>query len=133
MEASFKSNHVTVNFEEKSTSKVMQLHNELTQVIINLLKNSVDQFMEVKTENPIINITTEEFDTTCYISLCDNAGGIPEDVINRIFDPFFTTKDIGQGTGMGLDIVKKIINRHKGDIRVESEPGKTIFTVCLPK
>jgi signal transduction histidine kinase len=52
--------------------------------------------------------------------------------MSRIFDPFFTTKKVGEGTGIGLDIVDRIVKRHNGEIKVNSEPGRTEFSVCIP-
>jgi two-component system NtrC family sensor kinase len=62
----------------------------------------------------------------------DNGPGIPADVMPRIFEPFFTTKPKGEGTGLGLGIVKQIVDKHGGKIDVTSKPGCTRFTVCLP-
>jgi signal transduction histidine kinase len=73
--------------------------------------------------NPPDHIVLKVSDTGC---------GIPEDLRRRIFDPFFTTKSVGEGTGLGLDTVGRIVRRHHGFIEVESEPGKTCFTVRLP-
>ena len=64
--------------------------------------------------------------------IIDNGGGIPKEIISRIFDPFFTTKKVGEGTGIGLDIVNRIVKRHKGEIKVNSVPGRTEFSVCIP-
>ena len=55
-----------------------------------------------------------------------------KEIQSRIFDPFFTTKKVGEGTGIGLDIVMRIVKRHNGEIKVFSEPGKTQFSVCIP-
>ena len=69
-----------------------------------------------------------------YVDIQDNGAGIPAEVKDRIFDAFFTTKPPGSGTGLGLDISYNIVvSKHRGDITVESEPGKTTFTVMLPK
>ena len=62
----------------------------------------------------------------------DDGPGIPPDVKSRIFDPFFTTKPVGKGTGLGLDIVRRLVDRNDGSIEVESEPGRTEFRVALP-
>ena len=62
----------------------------------------------------------------------DDGPGIPEDIRSRIFDPFFTTKEMGKGTGMGLEVVQRIVQQHHGSIKVISEPGKTEFVVCFP-
>ena len=68
----------------------------------------------------------------CRYALLDDGPGVPEDIQSRIFDPFYTTKDIGKGTGLGLDVVKRIVERHKGSINLKSVPGKTTFMVCFP-
>ncbi len=67
------------------------------------------------------------------VEIADTGPGIAPEVQRRIFEPFFTTKDVGQGTGLGLDISYRIVvRRHHGDIRVQSEPGDTRFVVLLP-
>ena len=66
------------------------------------------------------------------IAITDTGTGIPEEIQQRIFEPFFTTKAAGEGSGLGLDIAKKIIDKHGGCIMVDSVPGKTTFTVTLP-
>jgi len=66
------------------------------------------------------------------VDVCDSGSGIPEDVRARIFEPFFTTKDVGAGSGLGLHIVRSIVDRHAGRIEVASVPGRTCFTVTLP-
>jgi signal transduction histidine kinase len=62
----------------------------------------------------------------------DNGAGIPAGVRDRIFDPFFSTKAIGEGTGLGLDIVRRLVQRHNGRIEFDSNPGRTEFRVILP-
>jgi signal transduction histidine kinase len=67
------------------------------------------------------------------VEISDSGDGIPKEVRNRVFEPFFTTKGVGEGTGLGLDIARRIVKqRHGGDIRVDSEPGRTRFRVRLP-
>ncbi|PJZ61152.1 sensor histidine kinase, partial [Leptospira adleri] len=66
------------------------------------------------------------------VQIEDNGPGIPQKIQDRIWDPFFTTKDQGEGTGLGLGIVKGIVEKHKGKISLTSVPGKTIFRVELP-
>jgi signal transduction histidine kinase len=66
------------------------------------------------------------------VEISDSGSGIPEDVRARIFEPFFTTKDVGAGSGLGLHIVRSIVDRHAGRIEVASAPGRTSFTVTLP-
>lgn len=101
---------------------------ELNQVWTNLLDNAIFA-LDAGGE---IEITTASNEREVKIHFKDNGCGIPENIVNRIFDPFFTTKKVGQGTGIGLDTVKRIITRHNGDIKVKSEPGKTEFIICLP-
>jgi signal transduction histidine kinase len=66
------------------------------------------------------------------VSVTDNGPGIPEAIRDRIFDPFFTTKPVGKGTGLGLDIVRRLVQRHNGQIELTSRPGRTEFRVTLP-
>ena len=66
------------------------------------------------------------------VDIIDNGPGIPPEVKSRIFDPFFTTKPVGEGTGLGLDTVYRIVRQHRGDVRVDSHPGETHFQVRLP-
>ena len=101
---------------------------ELNQVWTNLIDNAVDAMDEGGT----LRIEAERVGSHVEIRFTDDGSGIPEDMQARIFEPFFTTKDVGQGTGLGLDIVRRIITaRHGGSIDVESEPGRTTFTLRL--
>ncbi len=101
---------------------------ELNQVWTNLIHNAL-QAMKNK---GILTISTQLLDNQIAVSIADNGSGIPEEIQPRIFEPFFTTKPAGEGSGLGLDIVRKIIDKHQGAIEVNSQPGKTIFTVLLP-
>jgi signal transduction histidine kinase len=67
------------------------------------------------------------------VEICDDGPGIPDDVVGKIFNPFFTTKPFGEGTGLGLDLARRIVvEKHHGDLRVASTPGDTRFIVLLP-
>jgi signal transduction histidine kinase len=66
------------------------------------------------------------------VRIIDDGSGIPDQIRERIFDPFFTTKPLGQGMGLGLDMVRKLIRHNDGEISVESRPGRTEFCVALP-
>ncbi len=102
---------------------------ELNQVWTNLLHNSI-QAIEGKGK---ITIDVKEVDNYIKITLIDTGKGIPEEIKEKIFTPFFTTKAAGEGTGLGLDITRKIIEKHNGKIDFESELGKgTTFNVFLP-
>ncbi len=104
----------------------------INQVFMNLISNSIDA---VKESSGVINVSAKELTSGMIrIEVGDNGTGIPKEVRERIFDPFFTTKDVGKGTGLGLHIVQKEIERHKGTIRIESEVGQgTKFVIELPK
>lgn len=102
---------------------------ELNQVWTNLLDNAIFA-------SPVggeITITTSFDDKCVKVTLTDNGGGIPKEILSRIFDPFFTTKKVGEGTGIGLDMVNRILKHHQADIAVDSVPGRTSFTVRLPR
>ena len=102
---------------------------ELNQVWTNLLDNALDA-LDGKGE--IVLRTRPEGDWV-VVEFQDNGPGIPEDIQARVFDPFFTTKPPGKGTGLGLDIsYSVVVNKHRGDIKVSSQPGKTCFEVWLP-
>ncbi|MFY0674847.1 MAG: cyclic nucleotide-binding domain-containing protein [Bacteroidia bacterium] len=106
---------------------------ELNQVFTNILDNAIDALAEYNEEpNPTITLRTVVDGSFVKTYIKDNGPGIPEDMVNQIFDPFFTTKEMGKGTGLGLDVVMKIIRQHRGDVRVNSEKGSTEFEVCLP-
>jgi signal transduction histidine kinase len=67
-----------------------------------------------------------------FVRVIDDGPGIPDEIMNRIFDPFFTTKDVGEGTGLGLDISRRIVQRHHGTIDLHTGKGGTEFCVTLP-
>lgn len=101
---------------------------ELNQVWTNLIDNAIFAVER----NGTITIETVHDEKNVMVHITDNGVGISEDIISRIFDPFFTTKKVGEGTGIGLDTVNRIIKRHSGEIKVTSKPGRTRFTACLP-
>lgn len=101
---------------------------EMNQVWTNLIDNAI-QAMSNKGELTFETCLDNHF---ARIKVIDNGHGIPKEIQSKIFDPFFTTKKIGEGTGIGLDLVRRIISRHNGEIKLTSEPGRTEFTICLP-
>jgi len=108
--------------------KVCAYGSELNQVWTNLIDNAV-QAMDGKGH---LRIRTEREGERVVVEIVDDGPGIPEEIKDRIFEPFFTTKGVGVGSGLGLDIVRKIVWRHGGDVRVQSRPGETRFCVHLP-
>ena len=126
-----KANIEVVEEYDPKLPKVMALVGELNQVWTNLIDNAVDA-MEPQGKGKLI-IHTEQDHQFARISIVDSGAGIPENIRTSIFDPFFTTKEIGKGTGLGLDVVMRIIQgQHHGTVKVNSVPGRTEFVVCLP-
>jgi signal transduction histidine kinase len=101
---------------------------ELNQVWTNLIANAIDA-MEGKGE---LRIRTYRDDRCVVVEIGDNGPGISPEIKPRIFEPFFTTKGVGEGTGLGLDTVQRIVRKHRGSIQVTSKPGDTRFQVSLP-
>ena len=129
-----KKSGVTLRREyDRSLPRICAAGSELNQVWTNLIDNAVDAMsangagsakqLTVRTARDPMGVLAE---------IADTGPGIPQGILNRIFDPFFTTKPVGEGTGLGLDAVSRILRRHRGDIRVESKPGDTRFQVRLP-
>jgi len=101
---------------------------ELNQVWTNIIDNAIDA-MHGKGK---LRVRTYEDDTCVVVEIADSGPGIPADVQARIFEPFFTTKGVGEGTGLGLDTVQRIVKKHRGSIQVNSKPGETRFQLLLP-
>jgi signal transduction histidine kinase len=120
---------VTETFDT-SLPPVKAMIGELNQVWTNLIDNALDA-LEF-THNPALEIITKRDNQFVEVSVIDNGPGIPDNVASRIFDPFFTTKEIGKGTGLGLDVVRRIVTQHQGSVKISSVPGRTAFIVCFP-
>jgi signal transduction histidine kinase len=101
---------------------------ELNQVWTNIIDNAIDA-MRGKGE---LRIRTYRDDACVVVEVADNGPGIPDEVQPHIFEPFFTTKAVGEGTGLGLDTVQRIVKKHRGNIQVSSKPGETRFQIWLP-
>jgi signal transduction histidine kinase len=101
---------------------------ELNQIWTNLIDNAIDA-MGGKGE---LGVRTYREDDCVVVEIADNGPGISPDVQSHIFEPFFTTKGVGEGTGLGLDTVQRIVKKHRGNIQVTSKPGDTRFQVWLP-
>src|SRR5271156_6802744 len=101
---------------------------ELNQVWTNIIDNAIDS-MHGKGE---LRVRVYRQDDSVVVEIADNGPGIPPDVLPHIFEPFFTTKGVGEGTGLGLDTVQRIVKKHRGTIQVESKPGDTHFRIWLP-
>jgi len=127
---------ITINKKYGIAPKIEGNANELGQVITNIILNSKDAIIKTyneKRDKENIQIKTYQKEKSLFIEIHDDGCGIPKKDIDRIFDPFFTTKDIGKGTGLGLSVSQRIIERHNGEIKVESEPGQgTTVRINLP-
>jgi PAS domain S-box-containing protein len=103
---------------------------QMSQVMINLIMNALHAMEDGGT----LRIAMAQDEEMVKITVADTGHGIPPEAVKRIFEPFFTTKEFGKGTGLGLTVVKGIIEEHHGSIAVKSDPGKgTTFTILLPK
>ncbi len=101
---------------------------ELNQVWTNLIDNAVDAMNASGT----LRVSTRAADGGVVVEIGDTGPGMPPHVQARAFDAFYTTKDVGKGTGLGLDISRRIVERHKGQITIDSQPGQTVLRVRLP-
>lgn len=113
---------------DPSLPRILAYGSELNQVWTNILDNAIDA---VAGKGNITIRTVRDRDRI-KVAIEDDGPGIPDEIQSRIFNPFFTTKPLGKGTGLGLNISYNIVHKHRGDIHVESRPGKTIFQVILP-
>jgi PAS domain S-box-containing protein len=130
---------------EVSKPNIIADPTQIDQIIMNICANSAQAMEEsggkimVSVENITIDhVHADDSDALANgeyikIKISDNGPGIPAELHEKIFDPYFTTKEVGKGSGMGLAVVQGIVNKHKGGINVESEPGKgATFTILLP-
>jgi signal transduction histidine kinase len=101
---------------------------EINQVWTNLLDNAID----AAAEGGVLEVRAYREGALVCVALSDDGAGIPPETLARIWEPFYTTKPPGAGTGLGLDVVQRIVAQHDGRIDVASAPGRTTFTVCLP-
>jgi signal transduction histidine kinase len=118
---------------DRSLPEIRARGSELNQVWTNLLVNAIDAICQ--SEKPAdgkLTIRTSRDDKYLRVEIIDNGPGIPDGIKSRIFEPFFTTKPLGEGTGLGLDTVFRIVDNHHGDVRCDSRPGFTRFVVRLP-
>jgi signal transduction histidine kinase len=107
---------------------IQALAAELNQVWTNLITNALDAMDGQGT----LRVSTRVDRDAVVVEVADTGTGMSPETKEHVFDPFFTTKGVGQGTGLGLDISRRIVERHSGDITVDSRPGETVFRVRLP-
>lgn len=135
MDHSLKSSNITIIFEAEDTLpyQINGYSNEMSQVLLNILKNAKDVLIERKTTNPHIKIKLQQVQNKVQLSIQDNGGGIDSTIIDKVFEPYFSTKGPDVGTGIGLYMSKTIIETHmNGSIEVYNTPEGACFLVTLP-
>jgi signal transduction histidine kinase len=129
LEGKARTKSATVRFEAApDLPRVDGFGSEINQVWEKLADNALDAVGSQGT----VTITATARGDSILVRIADDGPGIPEEIRARIFDPFFTTKPVGQGTGLGLDIARRIVHLHGGDIDFSSQAGHTVFRVRLP-
>ena len=131
---SLKAQDIKITIEDKKLNKLYLYENELLQVILNIINNSKDAFLDNNTNNPQINITFFENKSEQHLLIEDNAGGIPQNIINRVFEPYFSTKSDLNGTGLGLYMSQIIVEKHcNGKILVNNTQEGCCFKIVIGK
>ncbi len=121
--------HVDVTIQESKQIEIIP--NEFKHVLINILTNAIDEFKNKDIKNPKISINTYAEDKNVILEIIDNAGGIPEDIIDKIFEANFTTKADSDGTGVGLHLVTLILEKINGKISVKNVDKGANFSISL--
>ncbi len=131
---SLESNSIKLSIDYSCNETVNVFASEVNQVILNLIKNAEDAILESNLEEGEIKVSTFCEEAFCYITIEDNAKGIPEKIIDKIFDPYFSTKTSKDGTGLGLYMSKIIIKDHcGGELIASNSKNGAIFTIKIPK
>jgi len=132
LEASIKNHHIKIIKEINCDDEFKTHVNELKQVLMDIIKNAKDALVEKEITEPEIKIKSYKEDNFIVIEINDNAGGIPEDIIDKVFDPYFSTKG-KNGTGIGLYMSKTIVEKHSdGELSVKNNKKGAVFTIKLP-
>jgi signal transduction histidine kinase len=129
LESKARAKSATVHLETApDLPRVHGFGSEINQVWQKLVDNALDAVGDAGR----VTITATVRGDSVVVRVADDGSGIPQEIRARVFDPFFTMKPVGQGTGLGLDIARRIVNLHQGDIDFTSQPGRTVFRVRLP-
>src|SRR5262249_55103688 len=111
---------------EADLPRIQGFGGELNQVWANLVDNALDA------AKSRVAVAAGHHGDSVFVRVVDDGAGLPPEIRERIFDPFFTTKPVGQGAGLGVDIARRLVLRHRGEIEVDCRPGRTQFSVTLP-
>jgi len=134
LESSLVHHNINIKIDAQEQIELLGYKNELEQVFLNLINNSKDALIENKIKDPLIHIKLINTEKMIIIEICDNAKGIPENIIDKIFEPYFTTKEQGKGTGIGLYMSKMILeNNMNGELKVRNSTEGACFTVKLQR
>jgi PAS domain S-box-containing protein len=114
IEESFKNNHIVIDISSSDDPQINGYPHEYAQVLLNILMNARDAFLESRRDNAQITVRAWKENDRSVVTITDNAGGIKTDILGKIFEPYFTTKDLGKGTGVGLFMAKTIIEKNMG-------------------
>jgi signal transduction histidine kinase len=129
LEGKARTKSATVQLETaENLPRVQGSGSEINQVWQKLVDNALDAIGH----QGRVTITATTRDGSIIVRVADDGPGIPDEIRARVFDPFFTTKPVGQGAGLGLDMARRIVHLHRGDIEFSSQPGHTLFRVRLP-
>ena len=120
---------IAVNVVDEEGIRILGYPNEFLQVLINILVNAIDALTEKTVAAPRITITLGWEAKGAVVTIADNAGGIPEEIIGQIFDPYVTTKEAGKGTGIGLYLSKTIVEKMEGSLTARNIPGGAEFRI----
>ncbi len=134
VEGSFKNSNIEIKTNLDEHIEFVGYPSEFSQVVLNILSNAKDALLEHKTEGRYVEVISYLEGTSLFVTISDNAGGIPSDVIQKVFNPYFTTKEEGKGTGIGLYMSKTIVeNNMAGKLSVQNSDNGAVFTIVLPK
>lgn len=133
IDSSLRSNHIAVIKNYSENCLIVSYHNDIIQVLLNIVKNAIDAYVENNIQERPLYLNIQMKTAQCLIEIVDEAGGIPDDIIDDIFNPYFSTKDEKNGTGLGLYMSKMIVEDHlNGTLDVTTADGKTHFIITLP-
>lgn len=132
VKGTFKAHNIEIRNDIEGRYEYLGAQNELQQVIVVILNNAKDAFLSRNISDPKVSIDVRSISKEYHISICDNAGGIDENIMDKIFNPYFTTKHKSQGTGLGLYISKKIIEQNMyGRLEVNNTKNGACFNIIL--
>ncbi len=130
--SSLRNNMININEEIDESICVKGIPSELSQVVLNVLNNAKDALLDNRSDGRQINIKVFKDESSAYLEIEDNAGGIPKEILDKIFDPYFTTKDEGKGTGIGLYMSKTIVESNmKGSMGVQNSEDGAKFIIKI--